>query len=108
MENGKYPFTITSDLQPIEFVATSSNHQRCGVASKIIRYIFDHDLHTSFILEVADTNSKAVALYKKLSFKEIARIKMKDSKQSGINNLLYIEYVKTKYYLKGRTKNGIK
>ena len=93
-EDKKYPFTITSDMQPIEFVATSSNHQRCGVASKIIQYIFENDSHTSFVLEVADTNSKAVALYKKLGFKEITRIKMKDSKQSGVDNLLYMEYVK--------------
>lgn len=89
-EDKKYPFTTTSDMQPIEFVATSSNHQRCGVASKIIQYIFEHDPHTSFILEVADTNSKAVALYKKLGFKEITRIKMKNSKQSGVDNLLYM------------------
>lgn len=94
-EDKKYPFTITSDMQPIEFVATSSNHQRCGVASKIIQYIFEHDPHTLFVLEVADTNSKAVALYKKLGFKEITRIKMKNSKQSGVDNLLYMEYVKT-------------
>lgn len=93
-EDKKYPFTITSDIQPIEFVATSSNHQRCGVASKIIQYIFENDSHTSFVLEVADTNSKAVALYKKLGFKEITRIKMKNSKQSGVDNLLYMEYVK--------------
>lgn len=93
-EDKKYPFTITSDMQPIEFVATSSNHQRCGVASKIIQYIFENDSHTSFVLEVADTNSKAVALYKKLGFKEITRIKMKNSKQSGVDNLLYMEYVK--------------
>lgn len=93
-ENKKYPFTITSDMQPIEFVATSSNYQRCGVASKIIQYIFEHDSHASFVLEVADTNLKAVALYKKLGFKEITRIKMKNSKQSGVDNLLYMEYVK--------------
>lgn len=93
-EDKKYPFTITSDIQPIEFVATSSNHQRCGVASKIIQYIFENDSHTSFVLEVADTNSKAVALYKKLGFEEITRIKMKNSKQSGVDNLLYMEYAK--------------
>ena len=95
-EDKKYPFTITSDMQPIEFVATSSNHQRCGVASKIIQYIFEHDPHTSFVLEVADTNSKAVALYKKLGFEEITRIKMKNSKQSGVDNLLYMVKEKIK------------
>lgn len=95
-EDKKYPFTITSDMQPIEFVATSSNHQRCGVASKIIQYIFENDSHTSFVLEVADTNSKAVALYKKLGFKEITRIKMKNSKQSGVDNLLYMVKEKIK------------
>lgn len=95
-EDKKYPFTITSDMQPIEFVATSSNHQRCGVASKIIQYIFENDSHTSFVLEVANTNSKAVALYKKLGFKEITRIKMKNSKQSGVDNLLYMVKEKIK------------
>lgn len=95
-EDKKYPVTITSDMQPIEFVATSSNHQRCGVASKIIQYIFEYDPHTSFVLEVADTNSKAVALYKKLGFEEITRIKMKNSKQSGVDNLLYMVKEKIK------------
>lgn len=95
-EDKKYPFTITSDMQSIEFVATSSNYQRCGVASKIIQYIFENDSHTSFVLEVADTNSKAVALYKKLGFKEITRIKMKNSKQSGVDNLLYMVKEKIK------------
>ena len=95
-EDKKYPFTITSDMQSIEFVATSSNCQRCGVASKIIQYIFENDSHTSFVLEVADTNSKAVALYKKLGFKEITRIKMKNSKQSGVDNLLYMVKEKIK------------
>ena len=95
-EDKKYPFTITSDMQPIEFVATSSNHQRCGVASEIIQYIFENDSHTSFVLEVADTNSKAVALYKKLGFEEITRIKMKNSKQSGVDNLLYMVKEKIK------------
>ena len=94
-EDKKYPFTITSDMQPIEFIATSSKYQRCGVASKIIQYIFDNNSHTSFILEVADTNSKAIALYKKLGFKEITKVKMKENKQSGIDYLLYMKYVKT-------------
>lgn len=93
-EDKKYPFTITSDMQTIEFVATNPKYQRCGIASKIIQYIFENDPHTSFVLEVADTNSKAVALYKKLGFKEITRIKMKDSKQSGIDHLLYMKYAK--------------
>lgn len=94
-ESKKYPFTITNDMQPIEFVATSSKHQRRGIASKVIQYIFDNDPHTSFLLEVADTNFKAVSLYKKLGFKEIERIKMKNSKQSGIDYLLYMKYTKT-------------
>ena len=94
-EYKKYPFTVTNEMLPIEFVATSTKYQRCEVASKIIKYIFKNNSNKSLILEVADTNLKAVALYKKLGFREIKRIKMKDSKRSGVNNLIYMEYLNT-------------
>ena len=95
-EDKQYPFTFTDEMQPIEFVATSSAYQRSGVASQIIRSIFENDPHGCFVLEVADTNTKAVALYQKLGFEEMASIKMKNSKQSGIDHLLYMKYEKNK------------
>ncbi len=46
------------------------------------------------MLEVADTNESAVALYEKLGFWKIHPVKEKHPKQSGINYLLYIQYDK--------------
>lgn len=100
-ENKEYPFEMTADMQAIEFVATHPSYRRMGIASQIIRQILAQDGHSSFVLEVADTNSKAVSLYEALGFKEFERIKMKDSKRSGINFLIYMKYEKEESGSKG-------
>lgn len=78
----------------VEFVATSTEYRSKGVASSIINHIFETTPYNEYVLEVADTNEKAVRLYEKLGFSEFMRVKEKHSKQSGINNLLYLKYVK--------------
>ena len=93
-EEKQYPFPIEPDTGYIEFVATSSEYRGKGVASEIITSIFRETPHTNYVLEVADTNHKAVSLYTKLGFKEFKRVAEKHSKRTGINHLVYMRYIK--------------
>ncbi|MET1248954.1 N-acetyltransferase [Sporolactobacillus sp. STCC-11] len=91
-ENHPYPFPIESGRGSVEFVATAEGHRGKGVASAIIRHILDVESYHSYVLEVADTNTPAVRLYRKLGFRELMRVPQKHSKQSGINALVYMSY----------------
>ncbi len=93
-EEKAYPFEITNGMGLVEFVATSTNHRGQGVASEIMKHIFSSTPHYTYALEVADTNTNAVKLYEKLGYSEFLRIKQKHSKQSGVNNLVYMKYIK--------------
>ena len=93
-EYKQYPFPIEPDMGCIEFVATSPVFRGKGVASEIIRSIFETTPFVNYVLEVADTNVKAVSLYTKLGFTEFMRVEEKHSKRSGINYLIYMKYSK--------------
>lgn len=90
----KYPFELENRTASIEFVATAPNHSGKGVATKILHHILQLPEFDTFVLEVADTNTSALALYEKLGFAEITRLTMKNQKQSGINELVYMRYQK--------------
>ncbi len=92
----KYPFAIKKEMGMIEFVATSPRHRGQGIASAVIGHIIASTPYREYALEVADTNINAVKLYEKLGFREFMRVKQKNSKQSGINHLVYMKYEKTK------------
>jgi ribosomal protein S18 acetylase RimI-like enzyme len=89
-----YPFQITEGMGAVEFVATSADHRGKGVATSIMKYIFDNTSFKEYVLEVADTNTNAVRLYEKLGYKEFMSKKEKHSKRSGIDYLLYMKYLK--------------
>lgn len=93
-EQKSYPFEITKDMGVVEFVATSTEYRGQGVASAIIKHIFGSTPYDAYALEVADTNTQAVKLYEKLGYSEFLRIKQKYSKQSGIDYLVYMKYLK--------------
>ncbi len=92
----KYPFAIGKEMGMIEFVATSPKYRGQGVASAVISHIIESTPYREYALEVADTNVNAVKLYEKLGFREFMRVEQKNSKQSGINHLVYMKYGKTK------------
>ena len=100
-EEKTYPFEITRSMGLVEFVATSTNHREKGVASAIMNHIFNSTPYDVYELEVADTNTNAVKLYEKLGYSEFLRIKQKHSKQSGVNNLVYMKYLKRKVKKQG-------
>ena len=93
-EEKSYPFEIDKGMGMVEFVATSTKFRGQGVATAIMNYIFDSTPYCVYALEVADTNINAVKLYEKLGYTEFLRIKEKHSKQSGINYLVYMKYLK--------------
>jgi ribosomal protein S18 acetylase RimI-like enzyme len=94
LENHPYPFPVESGWGSVEFVATDAKHRGKGVASSIIQHIVAETPYSTYILEVADTNTSAVKLYEKLGFRESMRTPQKHSKQSGIDHLVYMKYQK--------------
>lgn len=94
LENHPYPFPLEPGWGSVEFVATDAKHRGKGVAAAIIRHIFAETPYSTYILEVADTNTSAVRLYEKLGFREFMRIPQKHGKQSGIDHLVYMKYQK--------------
>jgi ribosomal protein S18 acetylase RimI-like enzyme len=87
----------SSETGSIEFVGTASEFRGKGVASQIISHIIRNtDYHEYLILEVADTNTPAMNLYKKIGFEEYNRIPIpqKRAKKIGINNFISLKYIK--------------
>ncbi len=81
----------------IEFVGTAPEFRGQGVASQMIQHIMENAPFNDYVIEeVADTNTPAMNLYKKLGFEEYKRKPMteKFAKKNGINNLLSLKYVK--------------
>ena len=53
----------------IEYLATDKKHLRTGVASTLVKALFALPEYKNYILEVIETNSKAINLYTKIGFK---------------------------------------
>ncbi len=93
-EEKSYPFKIEKGMGMVEFVAVSAKYRGQGVATAIMKHIFAVTPYEVYALEVADTNTNAVKLYEKLGYTEFMRIKQKHSKQSGVDYLVYMKYLK--------------
>lgn len=85
----EYPFPLTADTGSIEFVATAPDAQGRGIAGQLIEYVIKNRPFQKYVLEVAQTNLRAVQLYTRLGFTEKAR--MPASKRSGVGSYLYLE-----------------
>lgn len=94
-EDHPYPFVMESGMASVEFVATSNQYRRKGVAATIIKHIMSVQDDREFVLEVADINTGAIDLYRKLGFEELMRVKHKYKLFSGIHYLVYMKYTKT-------------
>jgi len=55
----------------IECVATDIKHLRKGIASTLLKSLFSITEYENYILEVIETNKKAINLYDKLGFKVV-------------------------------------
>jgi ribosomal protein S18 acetylase RimI-like enzyme len=91
LQEHKYPFEVAANVGSIEFVATDPACRQKGAAFKLINHIMANNQYNEYILEVADTNTCAVRLYEKLGFCEFHRVKERNTKQSGINFLVYMK-----------------
>jgi ribosomal protein S18 acetylase RimI-like enzyme len=83
-----------SDTGSIEYVGTASEFRGKGVASQIIKYIFENTPYSEYIIEeVADTNIPAMNLYNKIGFEEYKRtpVPPKNVKKIGINYLISLK-----------------
>ena len=83
----------------IEYVGTATEFRGKGVASQIISHIISNTPYKVYLIkEVADTNTPAMNLYKKLGFKEYNRIPIPKSRAEkiGINNFISLKYCSTK------------
>ena len=58
----------------VEFVGTAPEFRGQGVASQIIQHIIENTPYNDYVIEeVADTNTPAMSLYKKMGFEEYKR-----------------------------------
>ena len=62
---------LDKDTAYLEFLAVSNKHQKKGIGSTLMKYLFALPQYKHFEGEVLDTNQHALELYKKLGFKEI-------------------------------------
>jgi len=85
-----YPVPIESGVGAIENVAVDPDYRRRGVARALLSHIFAETPCGSYILEVADSNAKAIALYESFGFREVKRVPQKYARFTGINEYLYM------------------
>ena len=88
----KYPLKLGEKTASIEFVAARTAYRKRGAASSVIKYLLTLPEYDTYVLEVADTNTDALALYRKLGFREICRKPLRFGKKySGVNYFVYMQ-----------------
>jgi ribosomal protein S18 acetylase RimI-like enzyme len=92
------PFTNPpQETGSVEFVGTASVFRGKGAASQIINHIINSTNYREYLIEeVADTNTPAMNLYKKLGFKEYKQkpVPKNRAEKIGINNFISLKYIK--------------
>ena len=80
---------IESHFEILEIIniAVSSCFQNEGIASSLLEYVTNNFKYEKILLEVNETNYKAINLYKKFGFKEINKRK----KYYGENDAIIME-----------------
>ena len=72
--NHVYPFELSEGTGSIEFVAAAPEFRRQGVTYKLLEHVMLTEPYSEYVLEVADNNTAAIALYEKLGFREFKRV----------------------------------
>jgi len=88
MTRNGHPFVMSKTTGYIEFVATAPQYRHQGYGHALLSYLITENPYKAYILEVADTNINAVALYEKLGFKEMRRVKA--PRKSGVDFFIYM------------------
>jgi len=91
--NPKYPREVRTDEKTasIEFVVTGTKYRKMGVATAIMDHLLSLPEYRDYVLEVVDTNTAAVELYKKLGFEEVHRRKFRWAKHSDFDYFVYMK-----------------
>lgn len=74
----------------VSFVSVLKDYRRMGIGEKMIMHAIKDNPYKEYILEVTDNNTPAIKLYKKLGFEEYKRVPVKNKKQAGFDNYLYL------------------
>lgn len=72
---GYISYSFDGEILEIYNFCVKEEYQRCGIGTKLINYAFDLCINKglkSSILEVRESNIKAIAFYFKLGYKQIA------------------------------------
>jgi ribosomal protein S18 acetylase RimI-like enzyme len=91
------PMNMPRNQCYIESVTTDAGARGKGVASKLLHYLFDTLPYDEFVLEVADSNVKAIMLYDRLGF-VLFKKKKADliTRMGGIRERLYMKKIVVK------------
>ncbi|MDR0831749.1 MAG: GNAT family N-acetyltransferase [Bacillales bacterium] len=65
-----YPFPLNDKIGVLEFISVKEENRLQGVAFNLINFIIKESAYKQFILEVYETNTKALNLYQKLGFQQ--------------------------------------
>ena len=68
----------------INQIEVDESHRNKGIGSKLLKYLIDNN-KKDITLEVKETNDKAIKLYKKYGFKEVAK---REKYYQGIDGIL--------------------
>lgn len=82
------------DTAFIEFVAVKQEFQGRGIAGALLKEVISKTPYRSYLLDVVNTNDRAIHCYRKLKFTEMRREKVRFSKQKGFTEKIFMEYRK--------------
>lgn len=81
-----------SKVASIEFVVTDTKFRGQGIATAILEHFFTLSQYEDYYIEeVADINTNALMLYKKLGYQEYARTKTNHADKTGINYMIALK-----------------
>jgi ribosomal protein S18 acetylase RimI-like enzyme len=93
-EEFKKDLPYPNEVGYIECVATLPSARGKGVATALLHYVLTDLPMKHYLLEVVDTNKRAIRIYEKAGFKETHRKKTKFPKLKGFNEKIYMELLK--------------
>jgi len=86
----------TEKTAGVEMVGTNPKFRGRGVATTLLNYVHALPEYDTYFLEVIDTNTNAIELYKRLGYEEAHRRKARkgEHKNGGMNYFLYLKFSK--------------
>ena len=92
IDNARYPFPVEASMGSIEYVAADPAFRGQGITGRLIEYVIGKRGYSSYVLEVAGTNTRAVRLYERLGFRQF--LTKPAAKRSGVGEYRYMRFDK--------------